>query len=380
HNHPYVVENVTKQSILLNTNTRYLHPALIEYAEKLTSLLPESLEVCYFVNSGSEANELALRLAKSFSEKSGILVIDHAYHGNTNLLIEISPYKFNGQGGQGKSKNVELLALPDPFRLSEDEIMSIVNSVEDKIKSLETYSGGLAAFIHESLPGVGGHIIYPDGFLSSVYSKIRKRGGVCIADEVQVGFGRVGSKFWGFELQKVVPDIVTLGKPIGNGFPIGAVITSKKIAEKFDNGMEFFSTTGGNPVAAAAGLSVLQVIEQERLQYRANELGKYFLSKLQLLKDKYPLIGDVRGVGLFLGVELIKDENLTPASDEANYIIEELKKIKIILSIDGPLRNVLKFKPPLQITRENIDDVVTALDEIMAHNVLNLRNKNSANT
>ena len=256
HCHPRVVEAATKQLAKLNTNTRYLHDLINDYAQRLTSTLPESLSVCFFVNSGSEANELALRLARAYTDQKDLIVLEHAYHGNTTTLIDISPYKHDGPGGQGPPGWVHKVPLPDPYRGSyrgEKTGERYAEHVNDVIGKLP----GLCGFIAESLPSVAGQIVLPDRYLEKVYSSVRAAGGVCIADEVQTGYGRIGTHFWGFERYCVVPDIVVLGKPIGNRHPIGAVITTPAIADSFNNGMEFFSTFGGNTVSCAIGLTVL---------------------------------------------------------------------------------------------------------------------------
>jgi len=239
-----------------------------------------------------------------------------------------------------------------------------INSI---LLNLKKRGKGIAAFIHESLLSCGGQIMLPKEYLQEVYSKVRDYGGVCIADEVQVGFGRVGSSFWGFELQGVVPDIVTMGKPIGNGYPLAAVVTTPEIAQSFNNGMEFFTTTGGNPVSCAVGLSVLNIIEKGNLQQNASIVGSYLKEGLMKLKKKFPLIGDVRGEGLFIGIELVlNNETLIPAPNKAIYIIERMKEEGILLSIDGPLHNVLKIKPPLVFTRENANFLIGKLEKVLS--------------
>lgn len=348
HCHPKVVEAGQKQMAELNTNTRYLHHYLGRYAEQLLAKLPSSLEVCYFVCSGSEANELALRLAQTHTKQNQTLVMDHSYHGNTSKLIEISPYKFNGPGGNGQSPVVQVLPLP---KTPQD--YDVINP-------------NTGAFICETLLSCGGQIILPDTYLKSIYAAVRSIGGVCIADEVQIGLGRVGSHFWGFETQDLIPDIVTLGKPLGNGYPMGAVITTRAIAESFSNGMEYFNTFGGNPVACAIGLSVLDVIAEEGLQEQALKTGNYLKQKLTELQTKYSIIKEVRGLGLFLGVELVEQHDL-PASikDIANFLINQMKEKGVLLSLDGPLHNVIKIKPPLVFSKENADCVVHHLDTVL---------------
>jgi len=371
HCHPDIVKAGRKQMAQLNTNTRYLHDTIVEYAEKLTSKFSPGLDVCFFVNSGSEANELAMRMAKTFTGHQDFVVIDHAYHGNSNGCVDVSPYKFDGPGGHGKPEYIHKSLIPDLFRGlyrgdDPEACSKYVSKFDELVNNINLSGRRIAGFIHETVLSVGGQIVLPAGYLKSVYKIIRNAGGLCVADEVQTGFGRVGSHMWSFEIQDVVPDIITLGKPIGNGHPIGAVVTTKEIADQFANGMEYFNTFGGNPVSCAIGLEVLNVIERERLQHHAHELGEYFLKKLNELKDKHSLIGDVRGSGLFLGIELIKKtDTLEPASEEAFVIAEEMKNKGILISIDGPLHNVIKIKPPMVFTKENADDFVNTLDEIL---------------
>ncbi|MCB0280835.1 MAG: aminotransferase class III-fold pyridoxal phosphate-dependent enzyme, partial [Calditrichaeota bacterium] len=351
----------------LNTNTRYLHSHLLTYAEQLTATLPDKLSVCYFVNSGSEANDLALRLARNYTQAVDMIVLDHAYHGHTEAVIELSPYKFDGKGGKGAEPFIHKALAPDNYRgefKGKNTAKKYAQSVANIIKKLDK---PLAGFIAESILSCGGQILLPNGYLSEVYQLVHEAGGVCIADEVQVGFGRVGQTFWAFELQDVVPDIVTMGKPIGNGHPLAAVITTKEIAKSFDNGMEYFNTFGGNPVSAAAGLAVLDVIESENLQSRALENGNYLLNKLEQLKKKHKLIGDVRGTGLFIGIEFVRDQNTLEADPlTAKTIVEFAKEKGILLSTDGPLHNVIKIKPPLCFSRKNADQVSDCLDAALS--------------
>jgi 4-aminobutyrate aminotransferase-like enzyme/tRNA A-37 threonylcarbamoyl transferase component Bud32 len=367
HGHPRVVEAIARQAATLNTNTRYLHPHIIDYARRLTSTLPASLEVCFFVNSGSEANDLALRLARLATGREDVLVVDHAYHGHTRALIDISPYKFNGKGGQGRPARTHIAPMPDTYRGiykagDRDAGMKYARLAQRAIDA----APGIAAFITESLLSCGGQIVLPPGYLAEVFHAVRSAGGVCIADEVQVGFGRVGSHFWGFQTHHVVPDIVTFGKPAGNGHPLAGVVTTRGIADRFANGMEYFNTFGGNPVSCAAGLAVLDVIDAERLQEHAASVGAYFVDQLTELQGRHPIIGDVRGRGLFIGVELVTDRaTLAPATREASDLINEMCRRGILLSADGPLDNVIKIKPPLVFTRENVDQVIATLDDVL---------------
>jgi 4-aminobutyrate aminotransferase-like enzyme/Ser/Thr protein kinase RdoA (MazF antagonist) len=363
HSHPRVVQAAIEQMLVLNTNTRYLHDGLAQLGERLTATLPDPLRVCYFVNSGSEANELALRLARAHTRRRDVVVLDHAYHGNTTTLVDISPYKFNGRGGEGAPPWVHVLPLPDTYRgkYTRDDPRA-----GEKYAEFARYVQNPGAFIAESAPSVGGQIILPDRYLASVYAIVRAAGGVCIADEVQTAYGRMGNHFYAFEAQGVVPDIVVLGKPIGNGYPLGAVVTTREIAESFDNGMEFFSTFGGSTVSCAVGLAVLDVVQQERLQDHAREVGDTLIARLRALCDAHPIVGDVRGSGLFIGVELVKDgDTLEPAAAEASDAVNRMRERGILLGTDGPFENVLKIRPPMPFTLEDADALVRELDAVL---------------
>ncbi len=371
HCHPTVVRAMQKQIATLNTNTRYLSDHLVDYAKALTATLPDKLSVCYFTNSGSEANDLAIRMARHFTKQKNILVLDHAYHGTSTLAIEMSPYKFDGKGGFAQKSYIHKAISPDlyrgPFQYDDEHAGGkYAADVEKVLKELQEKGTGIAAFICETLLGVGGQIPLPKNYLKDVYDIVRKHGGVCIADEVQVGFGRVGETFWGFELQNVEPDIVVMGKPIGNGHPLAAVVVTKEIADAFNNGMEYFNTFGGNPVSMITGLSVLKVIKEEQLQENALEVGKYLMQLFRNSMRKHDLIGDVRGHGLFVGVELVKDRKTKePAVDEINLIVEKMKSKGFLLSTDGPLYNVLKIKPPLVFNKKNAEDMVKAFEDAL---------------
>jgi len=365
HCHPAVIQAAHEQNQLLNTNTRYLHDNIIELAEKLTAKLPKPLSVCHFVNSGSEANELALRMAATVTGNNNTIVLDHAYHGNTSSLISISPYKFNGRGGTGKPEHVEVIPIPDVFRGEFNNLQTAGSQYAQKVQDAVKNQEGGSIFIAESMLGCGGQVLLPDGFLQESFEYVRAAGGICISDEIQVGLGRVGTHYWGFELQNIIPDIFTIGKPLGNGHPLAAVVTTTEIANTFNNGMEYFNSFGGNPVSSAIGLSVLNVIEQEKLQQNALDVGNYLLSELNLLKEKFELIGDVRGIGLFIGVELVKDlKTQEPASEEAKAITNKMKEMGILLSTDGSHNNVLKIKPPMVFTIENAQLVIDSLERL----------------
>ncbi|KAG9480204.1 hypothetical protein GDO78_011951 [Eleutherodactylus coqui] len=374
HSHPEVTKAAVKQMELLNTNSRFLHDNLVQYAERLTATLPERLSVCYFVNSGSEANDLALRLARQYSGHNDVITLDHAYHGHVTSLIDISPYKFQQLGKEAKKEYIHVAPSPDTYRGKyredhPDPGAAYAEEVNDLIREAHQNNRQIAAFIAESMQSCGGQIIPPPGYFQKVAEYVRNAGGVFIADEVQVGFGRVGEHFWSFQLQgeDFVPDIVTMGKPIGNGHPMSCVVTTKEIAEAFGaTGLEYFNTFGGNPVSCAIGLTVLDIIEKEDLRGNATRVGNYLVELLQEQKDKHQMIGDIRGVGLFVGVDLVKDRQLrTPATAEAQHIIYKLKEKRILLSADGPHRNVLKFKPPMCFSKEDAKMVVDAIDELL---------------
>ena len=370
HSHPRVVQAAADQLRVLNTNTRYLYDGLARFAERLTATLPDPLRVCYFVNSGSEANELALRLARAHTRQRDLIVLDGAYHGNTTTLVEISPYKFNGPGGGGGPSWVHIVPTPDVYRGPHKKDDSRAGGkyaelVRRSIDALRARGAGLAGFIAESAPSVGGQIILPPGYLDAAYRAVRTAGGVCIADEVQTAYGRLGTHFYAFEAQGVVPDIVVLGKPIGNGYPIGAVIATPAIAASFDNGMEFFSTFGGSTVSCAVGLAVLDVVRDEQLQEHARLVGSRLLDGLRALSDRHKTIGDVRGSGFFLGVELVRSrETLEPASAEAAFVVNRMREEGILLGTDGPFANVLKIRPPMPFTDADAEALVRTLDRV----------------
>lgn len=346
HSHPRVVQAVARQMAVLNTNTRYLHDNIHRYAERLTQKFPESLRVCYFLNSASEANELALRLARAQIGGDETIVLEHAYHGNTNTCIDISPYKFEGPGGRGRKPWVRVAPLPDPHRREDP------SAGAEYAGELTKLVDGPVTFIAESLPSVGGQVVFPPAYLQACYAAVRAAGGICIADEVQVGFGRLGDYFWGFEMQQVVPDIVVLGKPMGNGFPVAGVVTTAEIARSFDNGMEFFSTYGGNPVACAAGLAVLDVLEEERLQSNAARVGAYLMDRLRRMN-----FVDVRGRGLFIGIEM-------ETGEQASDVVNALRERGVLAGTDGPRHEVIKIRPPLIFSEGDAELLVEILEAV----------------
>lgn len=371
HAHPRVVEAGVAQMRVLNTNTRYLHETVVRYAERLTALLPDHLEVCFFTNSGSEANELALRLARAATGRPDVATVDVAYHGNTQRLVEISPYKFNGPGGAGQRDDVQVVPLPDPYRGRHRGPGPEVGPayLEDAQAVLATSASAghpAGALIAEAIPSVAGQIVPPPGWLAGVFDAARSVGAVPIADEVQVGFGRVGSAVWAFDAQGARPDIVTMGKPIGNGHPLGAVVTTREIADAFDNGMEYFNTFGGNPVSAAIGLAVLDVIADEGLLEHARVTGERLLTGLREVATRREPIGDVRGAGLFVGFELVRDRaTRQPDAALASELVNRAAEQGVLLSTDGPDHNVIKMKPPMVFSAADADRLVETVDAIL---------------
>ena len=376
HCHPKVVEAGCRQMAVLSTNTRYLHDALNEYAELLSGTMPDALQVCFFVNSGSEANELAVRLARAYTSAKDMIVLEGAYHGNTNTNIDLSPYKYDGPGGMGAPDWVHTGPLADMYRgaYKTDDPQAAAKYAKDIDNIVDTITSKerkLCGFIAETYPSVGGQIIPPSGYLAMVYDYVRAAGGVCIADEVQTGYGRIGTHFYAFEQQEAIPDIVVLGKPIGNGHPIAAVVTTPKIAAAFDNGMEFFSTFGGNTVSAVVGKTVLEVTLEENLQGNALRVGTYLLERLAELKNRYSIIGDVRGQGLFIGIELVRDhETLEPAAEEASFIVDRMRDYGILMGTDGPLHNVVKIRPSMVLTKEDANQIVITMGRILEEDFL----------
>ena len=371
HAHPRIAAVIERQSRLLNTNTRYLHPLQMRFADALRGKLPAHLTHCYFVTSGSEANELALRLARAHTGRRGMIVQDHAYHGHTTGTIDISPYKFNGPGGDGAPDWVAISELADPYRgrFGYDDPEAGAHyaaDIERARAELVARGHGLAGFIAESFPSVGGQIEPPAGYLAHVYERVRAAGGLCIADEVQTGLGRLGDAYWGFETQQASPDMVILGKPVGNGHPLGVVVTTADIAESFANGMEFFSTFGGTTLACAIGTEVLAIVDDEGLQANAAAMGNRLLSGLRELQQRCDIIGDVRGRGLFIGVELVTDRaGKTPATELASYVSNRMRDHRILIGTDGPYDNVLKIRPPLTIEASDCDLLLRMLGEVL---------------
>ncbi|MBN3305568.1 AT2L1 lyase, partial [Amia calva] len=374
HSHPDVVKAGSKQMELLNTNSRFLHDNLVQYAQRLVATLPDKLSVCYFVNSGSEANDLALRLAWQYTGHKDIITLDNAYHGHVSSLISISPYKFHQQKDDENNDFVHVAPSPDIYRgkYREDHLdpaTAYADDVKDIIELADRKGHKIAAFIAESLQSCGGQVIPPAGYFQKVAEYVRRAGGVFIADEVQVGFGRIGKHFWAFQLQgkDFTPDIVTMGKPIGNGHPMSCVVTTREIAEAFMScGMEYFNTVRGCQSTCTVG-TYWAIHISWKVTYSLCITPRALLSQTrQLCANKASYVVSLRGVGLFIGVDLVKDRvKRTPATAEAQEMIYQLKGHNILLSADGPHRNVLKFKPPMCFTEEDAKFVVEKMDEIL---------------
>jgi len=365
HCHPKVVAAAVAQTERLqHSTTIYLQPKVAQYAEALAAKMPGDLKVCYFVNSGSEANDLALLMARAYTGNYDVIALRNAYHGGNAAgmgLTAHSTWKFNVPHGFG----VHHAAAPYPYRgtFGYDD-PEAGRKYADDVKSLIDFAtpGRVAGFIAESIQGVGGFVVFPEGYLKHAYAHVRAAGGVCIADEVQTGFGRTGTHYWGFETQGVVPDIVTMAKGIGNGVPLAAVVTTPKIAEVLAQRIHF-NTFGGNPVVSAVGKAVLEVIDEEGLQRNALTLGRHILAGLEKLKAKHALIGDVRGQGLMLGLELVKDRaTKEPASAECAAVVEAAKELGLLLGKGGLRGQTIRFAPPMCLTRGDADFLLEALD------------------
>ena len=392
HGNPRIVKAIQQQVEQLNTNTRYLHPNVANLGRRLVNLLPDPLEVVFFVNSGSEANDLALRLARAYTRSKNTIVVEGSYHGHTLAVLEVSPYKYekskefrlkppkDNVDFVSPGKHIWKVPAPDIYRGPHRDINTAGKEYSKTVEKAchfyqHTCGEKVGAFIVDGGMSVPGVILPPPGYLANSVKAVRAAGGVFIADEVQTGLGRFGTSFWAFqhrhpntgldEEELVVPDIVTMGKPFGNGMPLAALVTTRRIASAFeDMGVEYFNTFGGNPVCAAAGLAVLDTIEAENLQQRAVEVGGYLKSKFINLMDQLDIIGDVRGSGFFLGVELVRNrETLEAATAETSVICSVLKeKYKILTSIDGLYENVIIIKPPMVFSKADCDYFVQSFE------------------
>ncbi|KAJ8948390.1 hypothetical protein NQ314_008430 [Rhamnusium bicolor] len=376
HCHPKVVQAGCDQMTTLNTNNRFLHDNIVLCAKRITSTMPENLKVCFFVNSGSEANDLALRLAQTYTGNKDMIALEHAYHGHLTSLIDISHYKFNLPGGVGQKEHVHVASLPDSYRgkyrdthYKKEEIGKLyANEIKEICEKIQKEKGnGICAFIAESLVSCGGQVIPPKDYFKEVYKHVRAAGGICIADEVQVGFGRIGKHWWAFQQYDVEPDIVTMGKSMGNGHPVACVVTTEEIADSFlRTGVEYFNTYGGNPVSCAIANAVFDAVEKENFREHALVVGEYLLDSCQILAKRHKCIGDVRGMGLFVGIDVVQDRlSRVPDNKCAQYVLQRMRDEHILISIDGPHSNIIKIKPPMVFTKENVDEVLTTLDRIL---------------
>src|SRR5689334_857491 len=369
HCHPDVVEAARKQNELLqHSTTIYLHPNVAEYAKALAAKMPGDLKVCYFVNSGSEANDLALLMARAYTGNYDMIALRNAYHGGNASGMGLTAHhtwKFNVPHSFG----IHHALTPDPYRgqWTREDPDAGKNYAAD-VKNLIEYAtpGRIAGYIAESIQGVGGCVVFPKDYLKHTYEHVRAAGGVCIADEVQAGFARAGRHYWGFETQGVIPDIVCMAKGIGNGCPLGAVVTTPKIAAALQQRIHF-NTFGGNPVVSAQGKAVLEVIEREKLQANALTLGNYLIGGLERLKGKHALIGDVRGKGLLLGIELVKDRaTKVPAKEECGQVLETCKDLGLLLGKGGLFGQTIRFSPPMCINQADADFILEVLDQALS--------------
>jgi alanine-glyoxylate transaminase/(R)-3-amino-2-methylpropionate-pyruvate transaminase len=369
HCHPHVVAAANQQNeTIQHSTTIYLQPKIAEFAEKLASKMPGDLKVCYFVNSGSEANDLALMMARLYTGNYDMLALRNAYHGGNASgmgLTAHSSWKFNTPHSFGVHHAIAPYPYRGPFGYDDPDAG---RRYADDVKNLIDYAtpGKVAGFVAESIQGVGGFVVFPDGYLKHVYEHVRAAGGVCIADEVQTGFGRTGTHFWGFETQGVVPDIVTMAKGIGNGAPLAAVVTTPKIAAVMSQKVHF-NTFGGNPVVSAMGKAVLEVIERENLQANSLKLGAHILTGLEKLKAKHKVIGDVRGKGLMLGIEFVKDRTTKqPGKEECAQVVENARELGLLLGKGGLWGQTIRFAPPMCITQADADFLLAVLDESLS--------------
>ena len=370
HAHPRLVAAVSEQWRLLNTNSRFHYPSVVEFSERLAELLPEPLDTVFLVNSGSEAVDLALRLGQAWSGRQDVLAIAEAYHGWTSLTDAVSTSAADNPAAQGtRPAWVHTLPVPNPFRGAHRgaEASRYAEDAVAEIDRLARSGTPVGAFVAETLFGGGGGISLPDGYLDAVYRAVRRHGGLAIADEVQVGYGRLGDWFWGFEQQRVVPDIVAVAKAMGNGHPLGAVVTTREIADAYRAGGYFFSSAGGSPVSSVVGLTVLDIIRDEGLQENARDVGRHLRERLEELGREHPILAAVHGSGFYLGPEFVRDRSTwQPATEETAAICDRLRELGVIAQPTGDHLNILKLKPPMCFSRSSADAFVAALDRVLA--------------
>ncbi|MDZ7644672.1 MAG: aminotransferase class III-fold pyridoxal phosphate-dependent enzyme [Woeseiaceae bacterium] len=368
HSHPAVVAAICRQAGMLNTHTRYLHEGVLDYAARLTGLLPAGLDTAMFSCTGTEANELALRVARAATGREGVIVTEFAYHGNSTTIAAISTEDTPMDRRPGW---VAAIPFPDAYRgehRGKDAGLRYAEGIDAAVAELAGRGIRPAAFIVDTISSSSGVVEPPAGFLDEAARRARAAGALVIADEVQPGFGRTGRHFWGFDSDAVVPDIVTLGKPIGNGHPLAATVVRRELADAFAARDSYFNTFGGNPVSAAAGMAVLDVLERESLQQNAVQVGARLRAGLEALAARHEIIGDVRGHGLFIAVDLVSDrDSRTPAGEAADRIVNALRRRRVLTNTIGPYDNVLKLRPPMVLTAEQADMFLTEFEQVLQH-------------
>lgn len=361
HCHPHVVQAIAQQAAILNTHTRYLHEAVLDYAEKLLATFPAEIGHVMFTCTGSEANDLALRVARACTGGTGFIVTENAYHGVTSALAELSPSL-----GLPLAKDSHARLVPAPRSAGEDTGELFARGVRDALDDMKRNGIRPAGLLVDTIFSSDGVFADPPGFLRPAVEAVRAAGGLFIADEVQPGFGRSGGQMWGFARHGLVPDLVTMGKPMGNGHPVAGMAARPDLLAEFGARSRYFNTFGGNPVSAAAGIAVLEVIESEGLIGNARRIGAYLLEQLRQLQARHALIAEIRGTGLFIGVELRRGgKDRTPAGDAAADIVNALRERRVLISAAGPHGNVLKIRPPLVFGAEHADLLVEQLDQAL---------------
>lgn len=369
HAHPRIADAANRQLRRLNTNSRFNYEAVVEYSERLAATLPDPLDTVFLVNSGSEASDLAIRLALAATGRRDIVAVREAYHGWTYGTDAVSTSTADNPNALSTRPDwVHTVESPNSFRgtYRGDDVGRYAVDAVATIEAMTAGGRPPAGFICETVYGNAGGMALPDGYLPQVYAALRAAGGLAIADEVQVGYGRLGHWFWGFHQQGVVPDIVSVAKSTGNGYPLGAVITSRAVADAFSSQGYFFSSTGGSPLSCAIGLTVLNVLADEDLQGNALRVGGHLKARLVELGERHPLIGTVHGMGLYLGVEMVRDRvTLTPAAEETTAICNRMLDLGVVIQPTGDHQNILKTKPPLCIDEAGADFYVDALDRVL---------------
>jgi 4-aminobutyrate aminotransferase-like enzyme len=359
HSHPAVAEAVSKQLLLINTHTRYLHEGILDYAEDLLSTLPDEIDRIMFQLSGSEANDLAVRIAKAYSGGTGIIVTQEAYHGNTDLITKLSP---SIGAEQPMAIDMRMIPSPDTYRLGTDDIGAwMVEQIKLQIADMKRHGIKFAGVLFDTIFSSDGVFPGKQGFLQPVIDLVHEEGGVYIADEVQPGFTRTGETFWRFDYHGIVPDLVTMGKPMANGIACSGVAAKRKVLAAFSDSSPYFNTFAGSPVAMAAAQATLDALHAQDTLGNAKLVGGELKEELELLAKTYPSIGDVRGAGFFLGVEIVKPGTTEPDYATAVRLIEEMRERHVLVSLCGPYGNVLKIRPPLVFSMEDLDVFVTAL-------------------